>query len=292
MEIRLAKAMGTCFGVRDAVDMALQGENMGQLTIAGQLVHNPQTVQKLKQNGIDMVTRVDDVDNIHTERVMITAHGTSERSKKTLKDRGFKVEDATCPLVERVHKTIKGMHSRGLFPVVIGQPNHVEVKGIVGDFDDFEIIHDESDIDKLRTRGQPRLGIVSQTTNQAEAVDMLVEKIKALPEIEYVEFLNTVCKPTRDRQKAVKELAEEVDFMIVIGGFNSSNTKKLLNACNDKGIPGKHIEGPQDIDPAWFKGHEIVGVTAGTSTPYDVIEDVHQALLRIAEQKNRAVSGQ
>ncbi len=284
MEIKLAKAMGTCFGVRDAVNAALEHEAQQDLTIAGQLVHNPQTVQKLRSHGIHMVDNIDAIDQIQTKKVMITAHGASERIKQALRDRGLEVDDATCPLVEKVHRTIKNMVQKGLFPVVIGQRNHVEVKGIVGDLDEYYIVHTEADLAGLEQLGKTKLGIVSQTTNQLEVVEKMVEKIKQLPGIESVEFMNTVCKPTRDRQKAAHELADEVDLMIVVGGYNSSNTKKLLKVCEEKKVEGHHIEKASELDPAWFQGRQKVGITAGTSTPEDVIQEVHARIQEIAKE--------
>ncbi len=275
--------MGTCFGVRDALNAALEHNEQQDLTIAGQLVHNPQTVQKLRLQGIQMLDNIDALDQIETKKVMITAHGASERIKQSLRDRGLEVEDATCPLVEKVHRTIKNMVQKGLFPVVIGQRNHVEVKGIVGDLDAYYIVHTEADLDGLDRLGKTRLGIVSQTTNQCEVVEKLVEKIKQLPSIESVEFVNTVCKPTRDRQKAAHELANEVDLMIVVGGYNSSNTKKLLKVCEEKNVEGRHIENATELNPSWFQGRQKVGITAGTSTPEDVIQEVHARIQDIAK---------
>lgn len=283
MKILQAKAMGNCFGVRNALKTALQEKNKGNLTILGQLVHNPQTVKKLLDYGILMINSFKEIDQIKTKRVMITAHGSSEKLIRYLKDKGFEVEDATCPLVSYVHKTIKNMVKKGLFPVVLGHPEHVEVKGIIGDLSEYFVVYSEKDLETLAKLGKPRLGIVSQTTNQPEVVEALVEKVRNLPGIEQVEFENTVCKPTRERQKAVHELAEKVDLMIVIGGFNSSNTKKMVKICEEKNLPCHHIETAQELNPSWFEGFDTVGITAGTSTPDEVIEEVYQAVERIQE---------
>ncbi|EKD26038.1 MAG: 4-hydroxy-3-methylbut-2-enyl diphosphate reductase, partial [uncultured bacterium] len=262
--------------MRNALKAALQEKNKGELTIAGQLVHNPQTVKKLLDYGIQMIDNFSSINKIKTKRVMITAHGAPKKIKTLLKKEGFTVEDATCPLVSKVHKTIKNMVKKGLYPVVIGHPEHVEVKGIRGDLKDSFVVFNEDDLSKLENLNKKRLGIVSQTTNEPEVVEKLVEKIKALKNVEYVEFANTVCKPTRDRQKAVDELAKEVEMMIVIGGYNSSNTKKLLKICEKRNIPGHHIENSSELKKEWFKDIKSVGITAGTSTPLEVIEEVHE----------------
>lgn len=283
MQIKLARAMGNCFGVRNAIKIALQDKNRDELTILGQLVHNPQTVQKLLEYGIYMIHDLSELGQIKTRRVMITAHGASSRLIEKLKSMGFEVEDATCPLVSYVHKTIRGMVKKGLFPVVIGHPEHVEVKGIIGDLDEYYVLYTDKDLPGLEALGKKHLGIVSQTTNQPEVVEQLAARIKNLPGVESVEFVNTVCKPTRDRQMAVHELASEVDMMIVIGGFNSSNTKKMVKICEDKGITCHHIETASELNPSWFAEKIRVGITAGTSTPDEVIEEVHQAIQKIRE---------
>ncbi|MBN2143594.1 MAG: 4-hydroxy-3-methylbut-2-enyl diphosphate reductase [Candidatus Aureabacteria bacterium] len=278
MKIKLAKALGTCFGVKNALEQALHEKNKGNLTILGQLVHNPQTVEKLKAYGIAMINNISEMNKIKTKRVMITAHGVSEIIKKQLIKKGLKVEDATCPLVAKVHQTIKKMVAKGLFPVVIGHPDHVEVQGIVGDLDEYFVLFDEKDIPKLASLDKKKLGIVSQTTNRPEKMEQLVSLIKKQPGIETVEFSNTVCKPTRDRQKAAQQLAQDVDIMIVIGGYNSSNTKKLLKICEEKNVPGYHIENVSEINLDWFKEKKRIGITAGTSTPIEVIDEVYQYL--------------
>ena len=276
--------MGTCFGVQDAINLAMSPEFASDLTIVGQLVHNPQVSKSLKQNGVSLVPGIEDIEKIKTKKVMITAHGAAEKTKKQLNDAGFIVYDASCPLVMRVHKTIKSMVTKGYFPVVIGQKDHVEVKGIVGDLDDHLVINNEDDFSKIKDSGNRKLGIVTQTTQQTDKVEDLVEKIRALDYVDDVAFVNTICQPTHDRQVAVHELADQVDLMIVIGGFNSSNTKKLVHVCTEKGIEAHHIESFHQLNQEWFIGKQHVGITAGTSTPEDIINQVHSEILNIAKR--------
>ena len=284
MKVSLARALGTCFGVQDAINMAMDPEFHNDLTIIGQLVHNPQINESLKNNGVSVVKGIEDIDKIKTKKVMITAHGAAEKTQQKLHDAGFTVYDASCPLVMRVHKTIKGMVEKNFFPVVIGQKDHVEVRGIVGDLDDYLVINGEADLEKIRKRGKRKLGIVSQTTQQVEKVESLVKKIMAMDCVDAVSFVNTICQPTRDRQIAVWELADQVDLMIVIGGFNSSNTKKLMQVCKEKKIEAHHIESSSQLDKSWFKEKEHVGITAGTSTPENVINELHEEILKIAQE--------
>ena len=290
MKVSLASAMGTCFGVQDAINLAMSPEFNNDLTIVGQLVHNPQVSDSLKQNGVSLVPGIEDIDKIKTKKVMITAHGAAEKTKQRLHDAGFIVFDASCPLVMRVHQTIKSLVTKGYFPVVIGQKDHVEVKGIVGDLDDYLVINSEEDLPKIEKSGNRKLGIVTQTTQQRDKVEALVEKVRALDYVDEVSFVNTICQPTHDRQVAVHELADQVDLMIVIGGYNSSNTKKLVHVCGEKGIEAHHIESFDQLHKNWFVNKQHVGITAGTSTPENVINEVHTKILEIAEEAEGQVS--
>ncbi|MDP6231733.1 MAG: 4-hydroxy-3-methylbut-2-enyl diphosphate reductase [Nitrospinaceae bacterium] len=284
MKVSLANALGTCFGVQDAINLAMTPDFGADLTIVGQLVHNPQVNESLKKNGVSLVNDIDAMDQIKTKKVMITAHGAAETTKKKLSDAGHTVFDASCPLVMRVHKTIKSMVQKDYFPVVIGQQDHVEVKGIVGDLEDFLVINNMSDLEKIEQAGKRRLGIVSQTTLQVEKAEHLVSKIRNLECVDEVYFVNTICQPTRDRQIAVRDLADQVDIMIVIGGYNSSNTKKLVQVCEEKNIQAYHIESFSQLEGDWFHNKNHVGITAGTSTPEYVINEVHEAILKIARE--------
>ncbi len=295
MKVSLASALGTCFGVEDAINLAMEPQFNNDLTIVGQLVHNKQVNESLKKNGVSLVNGIHELDKIKTRKVMITAHGAADRVKKKLTDAGLVVFDASCPLVMRVHKTIKGMVEKNYFPVVIGQEDHAEVKGIVGDLDEYVVVKDESDLPKLRETGKRKFGIVVQTTQQVENVEALVEKIMEMDCVEEVNFVNTICQPTRDRQIAVLNLTEKADLMIVVGGYNSSNTKKLVHVCEQKNIASHHIESETQLKREWFVNRKHVGITAGTSTPEFVINKVHKAIMVIADElnaleKNQAVS--
>lgn len=275
MKVTVAKALGTCFGVQDAIDLAMDEAYRNKLTIIGQLVHNPQVVEDLRIRGVNIVDKLDET--ISTANVMITAHGAPESLHETARKMGYNVIDASCPLVLRVHKAIAGFVREGFHPVVIGQASHVEVKGIIGDLQDYTIIANEEELSTLAP--YQKIGIVSQTTQQIQHVKNLIAKIREVyPEME-VRFQDTVCQPTKDRQVAARELTNEVDLMIVIGGYNSSNTKKLKMVCDESGVEAFHIERASQLEPEMFDGREHVGITAGTSTPREVIEEVYLAIL-------------
>ena len=274
VRITLAQAMGTCFGVQDAIDLALSPEFRDRLTVVGQLVHNPQTMERLKANGVRVIER-DQVDSITTEAVMITAHGASDATKEDLRKRGFTVYDATCPLVIRLHKLARFLEREGWFPVIIGEENHVEVRGVIGNLKRAAVVHQEADL--VRLAGESRIGIVSQTTNRMEKVQKLITAIRALPQVREIRFCDTICQPVKERQQAIQTLlSEDIDLGIVIGGYASANTAKLAELIRDKGITAHHIESAGELVPSWFAGRRHVGITAGTSTPQDVIEAVHK----------------
>ena len=275
MKVTVAKALGTCFGVQDAIDLAMDEAYRDKLTIIGQLVHNPQVVEDLRIRGVNIVDKLDET--ISTANVMITAHGAPESLHETARKMGYNVLDASCPLVLRVHKAIAGFVREGFHPVVIGQASHVEVKGIIGDLQDYTIIANEDELSSLAP--YQKIGIVSQTTQQIQHVRNLIAKIREVyPEME-VRFQDTVCQPTKDRQVAARELTSEVALMIVIGGYRSSNTKKLKMVCDESGVEAFHIERASQLNPEMFEGREHVGITAGTSTPREVIEEVYLAIL-------------
>lgn len=284
IKITLAQAMGTCFGVQDAIDMALEPEYRGKLTVVGQLVHNPQVTERLLANGVLIVER-DQIDTITTQAVMITAHGASDDTLAELTRRGFTVYDATCPLVIRLHKLARFLEREGYFPVIVGKADHVEVKGVIGNLRASAVVYREEDLAQLA--GKERLGVVSQTTNRLDKVQVLVNAMRRLPGVREVRFIDTICQPVKERQAAIATLlAADIDLGIVIGGKNSANTAKLREVINDRGIPAFHVERPEEVDAAWFIGKRHVGITAGTSTPQDVIESVHQRVCAIVAGLN------
>lgn len=284
MKISLAKAMGSCFGVDDAVEMAMDHPEAEDLTILGQLVHNPQTVNRLKSKGIRLAEGIDAIDSIETKNVMITAHGAADKIKEKVVEAGFNLFDATCPLVQHVHRTIKRMVKKGYFPIVIGEEKHVEVKGIVGDLEEYLVIKDASDLDHLSPEKRLKLGIVSQTTQNHQNVNKVAREIEAREDVQDIKFFNTVCKPTQERQSAVEELSDNVDIMIVVGGKNSSNTRKLKLLGDKKGISSYHIESSDELELSWFEGKKHVGITAGTSTPFNVIDSIHESIRELTDK--------
>ena len=275
MQVRMADHLGMCFGVRDAIDLALGLTRQGPLTILGDLVHNPDVVARMDAAG---AVRVQQPEQVRTPAVLLTAHGTADRVRLQLREQGLEVHDATCPLVTRAHLAVRRLVQEGRHPVIIGQPHHVEVRGLVGDLDDYTVINDAADLAQLDARLErdpaARLGVVSQTTQPLERVEELVAALRARFPRADVRFLDTVCQPTKDRQQALRRLAAECDAVVVVGGPDSNNSRKLAELARQLGRPAYQVANASELRPEWFAPGAVVGLTAGTSTPEDVIAEV------------------
>jgi 4-hydroxy-3-methylbut-2-enyl diphosphate reductase len=279
MQVRMAEHYGMCFGVRDAVDLALGLAREGPLTILGDLVHNPDVVARMDAAGAVRAGRGEDV---RTTAVLLTAHGTADRVKLELREQGLQVHDATCPLVTRAHLALRKLVAEERHPVVIGQAKHVEVRGLVGDLDEYTIILDENDLEQLDSRlarePHTRLGVVAQTTQPLERVLELTGALRTrFPDAD-VRLIDTVCQPTKDRQRAMRLLADESDVVVVVGGSQSNNSRKLAELARGLGRPAHLVANASELRPEWFDDCEVVGLTAGTSTPDAVIQEVRRWL--------------
>ena len=278
MKIQLAEHYGLCFGVRDAIAQAERLAAQGPLTILGELVHNPVVRERLAQQGVREGAL--DRETAATPQVMITAHGASDRKRAEWRGAGFGVADGTCPLVRHAHGQLGLLVSLGYAPVVIGKRGHVEVEGLTGDFPQACVVENEGDISRLPQR--ERYGVISQTTQPLEKVRALVEAIRRARPASEVRFTDTVCQPTKNRQKALRKLIAECDTLVVVGGRNSNNTVQLVTAASVAGLAVFHIERAEELDPAWFCAAQNVGLTAGTSTLKETVAAVHARLLKIA----------
>ncbi len=280
MEIILAEAMGWCFGVRDAVNLALSHPHRGDLTIAGELVHDETVLARLRAAGIRLTGGPDA--EVTTSRVLITAHGASHAAIASLRARGAIVEEATCPLVRRAHDRLAALVAEGRHPVVIGRRGHVEVEGLIGDHPGATVIESEAEV--ARVPDLPRLGLVAQTTQPLDAVFAIVAAVRRARPGSDVAFADTVCKPTKDRQEAIRRLALLVDRVVVVGGPRSHNTQRLVDACLAAGTPADRVQHPDEIDATRYRGLARVGLAAGTSAPDDAIAAVHARLRELAAE--------
>jgi 4-hydroxy-3-methylbut-2-enyl diphosphate reductase len=276
MKIIRAEHLGMCFGVRDAIALALETVQHEPLTILGDLVHNETVLADLRAQGIRIGQQPADVG---TRTVMVTAHGASERAMAESCGLGLNVIEATCPLVHAAHRALTRLVREGFHPVIIGKRDHVEVRGMTGDLDTFDVVLDEKDVARLCER--PRFGVVAQTTQPIDRVRQLVRLIRERFSKSEVRFIDTVCQPTKQRQNAALELAQKCDVVIVIGGAHSNNTHELVKTCSRFCARVHHVQTADDLQIDWFADAKIIGVTAGTSTPDSVINAVEQRLSQI-----------
>jgi 4-hydroxy-3-methylbut-2-en-1-yl diphosphate reductase len=278
MRIVRAAHLGMCFGVRDAIALALEHGGAAPLTILGDLVHNPTVLTALHARGIAVAQ---DASQVATATVMITAHGTSERALARTRALGLTVVEATCPLVRVAHRGVAALVRDGYHVVIVGQRDHVEVRGMTGDLDRFDVVLEDHDV--LALDEHPRIGVAAQTTQSAEKVRHLVELIRRRFPRSDVRFIDTVCKPTKERQTAAIEMARQADVVIVVGGRSSNNTRELVRTCSRYCARVHHVPTDEDVRPEWFAAARVVGLTAGTSTPDDVIDRVEASIRQIAE---------
>ncbi len=282
MKIIKADVLGMCFGVRDALAIMDGVSDPRAVTIHGELVHNEKVLDDLDHRGFRMLSEKDRITLPMTDTVLVTAHGISDKERARLASAGKKLIDTTCPLVTRAHQAAQRLQSEGRHVLVIGKRGHVEVQGIVQDLDSHDVLQSP---DEVRAYPQTRLGVIAQTTTPVRHADAILAAIRERNPQADICWLDTICHPTKDHQKALDRLIQQVEVMIVVGGFNSNNTRQLVVRCQEQGLPAYHVQGPEDLDPEWFESVATVGLTAGTSTLDRTIAAVEQAMQAIAERR-------
>ncbi len=280
MKVLRADVLGLCFGVRGALDVAFSREDADAITVYGELVHNETVIARLQARGFQLAPEEGRESAVQTTKVLVTAHGISNRERERLVAAVKELIDTTCPLVQKVHNAALRLQEAGYYPVVIGKHGHVEVRGVTGDLHEFAVVATVAEAQAL-VLDHPRIGVVSQTTFAENLAREIVAAIERTNPRSRVRFQNTVCDPTRQRRAAVERMLQDVDAMVVVGGCNSNNTRQLVESCQAGGVRVVQVQGPDDLDPAFFDGCEVVGLTAGTSTLDEVVADVECALGRI-----------
>ena len=273
MKILRAEHLGMCFGVKDAIALALETARRQPLTILGDLVHNETVLAELQAKGIWIEQTPA---NVATPTVMVTAHGASERKIGETRKLGLNVLEATCPLVCVAHRSLKQLVNDGFHPVIIGKRDHVEVRGMTEDLLEFEVVLTEADVAQLPERR--RFGVISQTTQPIERVRLLVQTLRERFVNSEVRFIDTVCQPTKQRQSAAMELAQKCSVVIVVGGAHSNNTHELVKTCSRFCPRVHHVQTAEDLRSEWLRADDTVGITAGTSTPDRAIDEVENWL--------------
>ena len=273
MEIRRARTQGFCFGVEMTYKKALAetAEHENVYTM-GNIVHNPLIVKELEDHGLK---NADSVEDIESGTLFVRAHGLPPSTLEKAEAKGLRVVDATCPMVTRTQKLAKKLQDEGRSIIILGDPNHPEVKGIAG-YVPGALVLNEWPKDESQIRRMRRIAIVSQSTLNEDKFKELVAKIAA---INYeTRVYNTICPDTQGRQLSARELARDVEVMVVIGGTKSANTRHLAEISEVEGAKAHLVESADDLKREWFKGDEIVGIATGASTPGFLADEVEQKL--------------
>ena len=275
--ITIAKSSGFCLGVQRAVEMALESaKKYGEVQMLGEIVHNETVIEILKNAGVRIVKSLDEVDS--AKPVLFRSHGTPKGIRETARRSGLKVIDATCPLIIHIRKVAQKLEADGRTVIVIGDKGHDEVTAIVSDLANSIVVSNIQDAESL-----PRIrkaGAVAQSTQDIEQVGKIMSKI--VEKVEDLRFINTICNPTRDRQRQVIKLASSNDIMLIIGSRTSANTKRLAaiaSAINPKTFLIQNVD---ELNPDWFEKARTIGISSGASTPAESIEEVKKKIARFS----------
>jgi len=262
VRVEVARHAGICYGVERALKLADEAAATGRTVhTLGPLIHNPQAVEALRARGVGVAACVEDADD---GILVIRSHGVDPAIVERATERGVDVVDATCPFVSSAQQAAAQLKADGYSVLIVGEADHPEVEGIVAHTGGEAIVVEEvSDIPKRL--GSRKVGIVVQTTQSLERLNQVVAAV--LPRVSELKVHNTICSATGKRQRSAEELARSVDVMVVVGGHNSGNTTRLAEICRAVNPRVHHVETASELDPAWFEGAEVVGVTAGASTP-------------------------
>lgn len=275
MKITVAKSAGFCFGVQRAVDSVYKEleENSGKIYTFGPIIHNEQVVEDLNKKGIEVIDTVEQLKEIKEGTVVIRSHGVAKEIYDILEQQKLKMVDATCPFVKKIHNIVLDESNNGKTIIIIGNDNHPEVEGIKGWVNgEVIVINKEEQIEKLSLPEQTKACIVSQTTFNHNKFKYLVEIIRKKGYD--ITVVNTICNATHVRQVEAQKISSKVDGMIVIGGKNSSNTQKLYDICRNECENTFYVQTVKDLDLHELKSLKSIGITAGASTPKNIIEEV------------------
>ena len=273
-EVTTAKSAGFCFGVKRAVDMVYDEANKGERVYTlGPIIHNQQVVEDLEKKGVKVIDSVNDINNGYDATVIIRSHGVPEKVIKALREKNVNIVDATCPFVLKIHKIVKEASQNGKTIIIIGSDNHPEVEGIKGwCVNEPVVLESVEEAENYTVDGAKKLCVVSQTTFNykkfKDIVDILSKKSYD------IDVMNTICNATEERQTEAGTIARQSDAMLVIGGKHSSNTQKLYEICRKECENTYFIQTLDDLDLKQLQSFRSVGITAGASTPNNIIKEV------------------
>ena len=274
MEVTVAKSAGFCFGVKRAVDMVYEeAKKNTKVYTLGPIIHNEQVVQDLESKGVQVLHSIDELKEEKDAVVIIRSHGITKQMQDALEKKDISIVDATCPFVKKIHNIVHEKWNEGYEIIVVGSAKHPEVQGICGWCDNCcSVIETLEEAQKYTQKEPKKICIVAQTTFNYKKFDKMVEII-AKKRYDIV-VVNTICNATNERQVEARKIAAESDAMIVIGGRNSSNTQKLYEICKEECKHTYYIQQLEDLDLEKLQTCRNVGITAGASTPNNIIEEV------------------
>ncbi len=273
-EVILAKSAGFCFGVKRAVDTVYEQTGKKNVYTFGSIIHNEEVVKDLEKKGVFVINTMEELDDITEGTVIIRSHGVSSAVYEALRKKGVEIVDATCPFVLKIHNIVKQESANGKQIVIIGNEKHPEVEGIMGwSKTQVHVVDTVEKAQNLQLDPQREVCIVSQTTFNYNKFKELVEIIS---EKGYnIIIRNTICNATEERQTEAREIAKRVDAMIVVGGSSSSNTRKLYEICKNECKDTYYIQTLNDLDMTSLGKADCIGITAGASTPNNIIQEVY-----------------
>ncbi|MCX5678977.1 MAG: 4-hydroxy-3-methylbut-2-enyl diphosphate reductase [Candidatus Omnitrophica bacterium] len=280
MKLTIAKSAGFCFGVKRALAIALEAANQGrEVYMLGDIVHNEVVVEKMKASGIKKIAKP--LKGAGKRALLIRAHGAGRYTIASARRAGYEIIDATCPMVKEIHAIAKSLEQDKRTVIIIGDKKHDEVRGIIGQLNNKPvIISSRSDVFRKALQHIDRAGVVVQSTQEEAKVLDIVSALRK--RVKDLVFKNTICNPTRIKQKEAKSLPAENGVVIVVGSKSSANTKRLYQIARSLNKRTYWVNSPGEIKPAWFKGAKSVGITAGASTPESSIRDVVKSICLIS----------
>ena len=287
MKVELAKMAGFCFGVNRAVDTVYEeAKQFTPVYTYGPIIHNETVIDDLEKKGVQVIHSLEEAKDLTEGTIVIRSHGVTRREQEELIADGLCVVDATCPFVKKIHTLVQEYSENGYYVVIIGSGDHPEVQGIVGWSDETRtsVICDADQARNLELKPWKKVCIVAQTTFNYNKFQELIEIIQkkgydsesTVDKDKKFVVHNTICNATKERQEAARELSGRVDAMLVIGGTSSSNTRKLYEICSEKCRNTYFIQTKEDLENSDFSRFDYVGITAGASTPNNIIEEVQK----------------
>ncbi len=291
-EVLLAEPRGFCAGVDRAIEIVERAlQKFGQpIYVRHEIVHNTHVVNDLKARGAIFIEELDEVPAGAT--LVFSAHGVSQAIQREAERRGFRIFDATCPLVTKVHVEVAKLHKEGYEFIMIGHKGHPEVEGTMGQLDSgIHLVEDVADVARVQPSQTDKLAVVTQTTLSVDDAAEIAAAIKArFPRIREPKQQD-ICYATQNRQDAVKLMSRQVDVVVVVGSPTSSNTNRLRELAERLGVPAYMVDDAGELQDAWFAGHARVGVTAGASAPEDLVQGVVQRLKALGALSVRHLDG-